>query len=123
MLRTRSLLFAPGSNARILDKVFECGSDAVDLDMEDAVPIAEKERARGMVAEAIDRRRGQPGPRIVVQVDRLERARGLPEQSLRVISSVDTAHLVLDLPALARSSARSTRSSRPPRTRSAGRAR
>lgn len=143
MERTRSLLFAPGSNAKLLEKVFGCGSDAVDLDLEDAVPVGEKEQARGMIRETVARRLGQPGPRIVVRVNgpdtgltegdleaivrpgvwavhftkigsvenlqrwdavvgKLEKERGIPENSLRLICSVDTAHLVLNLPQLAR---------------------
>ncbi|MBI2323083.1 MAG: CoA ester lyase [Chloroflexi bacterium] len=69
MERTRSLLFAPGSNERILAKVFDCGSDAVDLDLEDAVPTTLKEQARHMVRTVIAGRRGRAAPRIVVRVN------------------------------------------------------
>jgi citrate lyase subunit beta/citryl-CoA lyase len=34
----RSYLFAPGHNAKLLQRVFEAGADAVMLDLEDAVP-------------------------------------------------------------------------------------
>ena len=37
-LMDRSYLFAPGHNAKLLDKVFDAGADAVMLDLEDAVP-------------------------------------------------------------------------------------
>ena len=46
----RSLLFAPGNHARRREKAFECGADAVILDLEDAVPPAEKPEARAAVA-------------------------------------------------------------------------
>jgi citrate lyase subunit beta/citryl-CoA lyase len=100
-----------------------------------------------MVREAIARRQGQPGPRIVVRVNgpesglgegdleavvvpgvwalhftkmrsvehvqqydrivtRLERERGLPEHGIKVICSVDSAHLALNLPALVRATPR-----------------
>ena len=49
----RSYLFAPGHNAKLVDKVFAAGADAVILDLEDAVPADEKDRARSMVAAAI----------------------------------------------------------------------
>jgi citrate lyase subunit beta/citryl-CoA lyase len=49
----RSYLFAPGHNAKLLDKVFTAGADAVILDLEDAVPADEKDRARSMVAAAV----------------------------------------------------------------------
>jgi hypothetical protein len=49
----RSLLFAPGNHARRREKAFECGADAVILDLEDAVPPAEKAEARLAVAAAL----------------------------------------------------------------------
>ncbi|MBM3225153.1 MAG: CoA ester lyase [Candidatus Tectomicrobia bacterium] len=49
----RTLLFAPGNRPRILQKVGQCGADAVILDLEDAVPIAEKAATRPAVAAAV----------------------------------------------------------------------
>src|SRR6478609_9792401 len=49
----RSYLFAPGHNAKLLDRVFQAGADAVMLDLEDAVPPDAKPTARAMVAEAL----------------------------------------------------------------------
>jgi citrate lyase subunit beta / citryl-CoA lyase len=54
----RSYLFAPGHNAKLLDKVFQAGADAVMLDLEDAVPPAAKTTARAMVAAALVERSG-----------------------------------------------------------------
>jgi citrate lyase beta subunit len=42
----RSLLFAPGNDARKLEKALAAGADAVVADLEDAVPAGEKEAAR-----------------------------------------------------------------------------
>lgn len=49
----RSFLFAPGNRPRMLQKVGQCGADAVILDLEDAVPISEKEATRQAVHDAI----------------------------------------------------------------------
>lgn len=49
----RSLLFVPGHDARKLAKGLECGADALIVDLEDAVPEAEKPRARGVTAEFV----------------------------------------------------------------------
>lgn len=49
----RSLLFAPGNHARRLEKVGGFGSDAIVLDLEDAVANAEKVAARGSTRAAI----------------------------------------------------------------------
>ena len=51
----RSLLFAPGNHARRLEKVGDFGSDAVVLDLEDAVADAEKVAARSPVRDALAR--------------------------------------------------------------------
>lgn len=51
----RSYLYAPGSNARLLDKAVDAGADAVIFDLEDAVAPADKLEARRNVAERITR--------------------------------------------------------------------
>jgi citrate lyase subunit beta / citryl-CoA lyase len=50
---SRSYLFAPGHNAKLLDRVFTAGADAVMLDLEDAVPPEAKDTARRMVADVL----------------------------------------------------------------------
>jgi citrate lyase subunit beta/citryl-CoA lyase len=52
----RSYLYAPGHNAKLLDRVYDAGADAVVLDLEDAVPVGAKETARAMVAETLETR-------------------------------------------------------------------
>lgn len=49
----RSLLFAPGNVARRVEKALGSEADAVILDLEDAVPIKEKEDVRPVVAAAL----------------------------------------------------------------------
>jgi citrate lyase subunit beta/citryl-CoA lyase len=49
----RSLLFVPGNHPRKVAKVFTTGADAVILDLEDAVAIAEKVATRTAVTEAL----------------------------------------------------------------------
>jgi len=51
--KTRTWLFAPGHNEKLLLKVFDAGADAVMLDLEDAVPSELKERARAQVREVL----------------------------------------------------------------------
>ena len=46
----RSYLYAPGTDARVMGKALAAGADAVVLDLEDAVPRAEKGAARRTVA-------------------------------------------------------------------------
>ena len=65
----RSHLYAPGNNARLFEKAFSAGADAVILDLEDAVPPAEKIRAREIVAEAVRSRVDKPGPVTFVRIN------------------------------------------------------
>jgi len=67
----RSYLFAPGHNAKLLDRVFTVGADAAMLDLEDAVPPAQKAAARRMVAAALadPPAAGAPAPRAWVRLN------------------------------------------------------
>jgi len=49
----RSFLFAPGNHPRRAEKAFNVGADAVILDLEDAVAVAEKPAARQAIAAAL----------------------------------------------------------------------
>jgi len=52
----RSVLYMPGSKERALEKASTLPADGLILDLEDAVGLAEKETARGMVAEKVRQR-------------------------------------------------------------------
>ena len=54
----RSLLFAPGNHARRVEKALSLDADAVILDLEDAVAIAEKPATRALVTAALQQPRG-----------------------------------------------------------------
>ncbi len=79
----RSYLYAPGNNSRLLEKSFSAGADAVILDLEDAVPPAEKIRAREMVAEKVRLRADMPGPVTFVRIN--HPASGLAEDDVRAV--------------------------------------
>lgn len=64
----RSFLYVPGNRPNMLARAPSAGADALILDLEDSVPPAEKETARGMVAEAIAQLSGQ---RVYVRVNGL----------------------------------------------------
>jgi citrate lyase subunit beta/citryl-CoA lyase len=49
----RSFLFVPGHHARRIAKAFDSDADAVIIDLEDAVPPAEKQAARANAAAAV----------------------------------------------------------------------
>ncbi|MCI0142604.1 CoA ester lyase [Arthrobacter bambusae] len=54
----RSMLFVPGHKEGWADKAVASGADALILDLEDSVPVAEKDRTRPSVAKTIDRLHG-----------------------------------------------------------------
>ena len=61
MLVFRSLLFAPGNHARRVEKALTLDADVVILDLEDAVPVAEKADTREKVVAAFQPPRRTPG--------------------------------------------------------------
>jgi citrate lyase subunit beta / citryl-CoA lyase len=74
----RSALYMPGSNARAIDKAKTLPSDAVILDLEDAVAPDAKESARAQVAAAVTA--GGFGPRTtVIRINSLDTPWGLDD--------------------------------------------
>jgi citrate lyase subunit beta/citryl-CoA lyase len=49
----RCVLFVPVNNPRFTEKAWTRGADAIILDLEDSVPMSEKEKARKLVKEVI----------------------------------------------------------------------
>jgi citrate lyase subunit beta/citryl-CoA lyase len=64
----RSLLYVPAHVEKFVASAHTRGSDAIILDLEDAVPPAEKARARGLVASAAGRV-GQGGADVLVRIN------------------------------------------------------
>ena len=78
----RSILFVPGNRPDWIDKAPRFAPDALIIDLEDAVPIAEKQAARGIVRDGIARshERGMP---VVVRVNGL--ATGLTSADVEAV--------------------------------------
>lgn len=69
-MTARSYLYAPASNARILEKVLERGADAVILDLEDGVVTDAKPVARDAVTAFVaDLEPCRSGPRVLVRIN------------------------------------------------------
>ncbi len=90
----RSLLFVPGSRPERIEKARAAGSDAVCIDLEDAVAPADKSVARANVlawlAEA-----GQGGPVTGVRVNGLRTATGLADLAAMAAASAKPGFLML----------------------------
>jgi len=67
-MKFRSLLYVPANAEHFIAKAHERGADAIILDLEDAVPAAEKERARAGLAEAVAAV-GRNGAEVFVRVN------------------------------------------------------
>ena len=64
----RTALFAPGNRPDMAEKALGFGADAIIIDLEDAVPLAEKEVTRGKVRQVLDK---HPGKRMYVRINAL----------------------------------------------------
>jgi citrate lyase subunit beta/citryl-CoA lyase len=67
----RTALFAPGNRPERVEKAIDSNADAVIIDLEDAVPISEKEKARPLVRAGIDKAIGK---KVYVRVNSLTTA-------------------------------------------------
>ena len=86
----RSLLFVPADQPARLEAAFALGADAVVADLEDAVPAARKDAARGIVA---DRLAGMTGAARVVRVNSPDT--GLIEADLEAVAGLPLDAIVL----------------------------
>lgn len=94
----RSLMFTPGQRKNMVEKALALGTaspDALLLDLEDAVPPAEKDAARSTVAMAIRRQRqgGLATPALIVRVN--SRATGRQEDDIRAVVCADLTGILL----------------------------
>ncbi len=84
----RSMLYMPGSKPRALEKARGLAADALILDLEDAVPPAEKDAARGIVAEALTT--GGYGAReLIVRINSLDTDWGAADLAMVAKSNTD----------------------------------
>lgn len=83
----RSFLFAPGNHARRLEKVGTFGSDAIVLDLEDAVAEAEKTAARAATRAALPTY--GLGTVVIVRVNGMTTGRAADDVAAVVCSDLD----------------------------------
>jgi citrate lyase subunit beta / citryl-CoA lyase len=88
----RSLLFVPGNRPDLMDKASKFRPDALILDLEDAVPNAEKTEARRIVRAGIERLAARNVP-VIVRVNGLNT--GLTADDLEDIVTVGLVAVVI----------------------------
>ena len=64
----RSLIFVPGNNARFLEKAKSLSADIVCFDLEDSVPLEQKESARKLIRDAL-KSRSEYSPDVFVRTN------------------------------------------------------
>lgn len=90
ILPLRSMLFIPGDSEKKLGKVDGCGADAVILDLEDSVALANKATARALVASFIqDRPRGRRTTQLWVRVNPFDSGLTLDDLAAIVLAAPD----------------------------------
>lgn len=64
----RSLLYVPANNMRFIEKAHTRGADAIILDLEDAVPLAQKDKARDTLSTTVPLA-GKKGTPVFVRIN------------------------------------------------------
>jgi len=78
----RSFLFVPGNNKKFIDKAKTLNADIICLDLEDSVPMNDKESARQMISETLKSRSEFKGE-VYVRTNSLES--GLAQADLKAV--------------------------------------
>ncbi|MCH7744987.1 MAG: CoA ester lyase [Chloroflexi bacterium] len=82
MTALRSLLFVPGNRSNMLEKAMGISPDAYIPDMEDSIPVEEKENARNVIASFLPRL-AEVGPLVIPRINSLDT--GLLQDDLAAI--------------------------------------
>ena len=82
----RSMLFAPGNVSRRIEKALTLEADSIILDLEDSVPITEKEESRKNVVEWLKKPRSAIG---YVRVNALSTGLTIDDLDAVITSSID----------------------------------
>jgi citrate lyase subunit beta/citryl-CoA lyase len=90
-LPARSYLFVPGNRPERFDKAMAAGADAVILDLEDAVPAAEKNAARKAVQQWLRTREATASPQVLVRIN----ACGTPQHEADIEACRHAVHGVM----------------------------
>lgn len=78
----RSFLFVPGNNKRFIDKAKALKADIICLDLEDSVPLNDKEPARQMISDIL-KARSEFSSEIYVRINSFDS--GLAEADLKAV--------------------------------------
>lgn len=113
-LSWRSLLYVPVTAKRFVEKAHTRGADAIQLDLEDSIPPAQKVLARGLLAESVEFLKDK-GVDVVIRINNTDelvrddlRASVLPGVRAVAIPKVSSADSVRDYDEVVREQESST---------------
>src|SRR5687768_886944 len=89
----RTLLFIPGNNKRFIEKAKLLNADIICFDLEDSVPLNEKQTARDLVSEALDKKEDFGNRNVYVRINSYES--GIAIQDLDAIVSDEIDGVVI----------------------------
>lgn len=93
MMLIRSLLFVPGNRPERFAKALASKADLICIDLEDAVPVADKQQAAAQVLAFLQQANPADFARLAVRINALSTAAG--QQDLNRFSSFPPAYLML----------------------------
>ena len=88
MTQLRSLLFVPGIRPERFDKAISAGADAVCIDLEDAVPPADKESGRAATLDFVRQRSTTPACAVGIRINGLTTEDGQKDVAALITGNV-----------------------------------
>src|ERR671918_13705 len=83
----RTLLFIPGNNTRFIEKAKSLNADIICFDLEDSVPLNEKQTARDFVSQALDKKEVTHLARRLIELERQNEM----NKKLGIMASIESA--------------------------------
>jgi citrate lyase subunit beta / citryl-CoA lyase len=85
----RTLLFIPGNNRRFIEKAKFLNADVICFDLEDSVPLNEKQLARNLVFEALDKKDDYGRRNVYVRINSYESDLAIQDLASIVSNEID----------------------------------
>jgi citrate lyase subunit beta / citryl-CoA lyase len=85
----RTLLFIPGNNKRFIEKVKSLNADIICYDLEDSVPLNEKQMARDLVLQALNRKEDYGNRNVYVRINSYESGLAIADLDAIVCDEID----------------------------------
>jgi citrate lyase subunit beta / citryl-CoA lyase len=85
----RTLLFIPGNNKRFIEKAQSLNADIICFDLEDSVPLNEKQAARDLVSEALEEKKDHGNRNVYVRINSYESGMSIQDLDAIVSDQID----------------------------------